>query len=113
MYGMHKRNWSRKTLVGDWRGKEMEIVVMGKVSGEDNGVVASVENPATTQEPIKRIGKRVVHRNNIIEFNFLGWLFYKVRIIRGISSGAFFAKSGPLFRTRSEDPNSKLGFKTI
>ena len=61
LHGMHKRNWSRETLVSDWRGKEVEMVVLGKVSGEDNGVVASVENPATTQEPVKRVGKRVIH----------------------------------------------------
>ena len=73
LYGMHKRNWSRETLVGDWKGKEVEMVVMGKVSGEDNGVVASVENPATMQEPVKRTGKRVVHRSNIVEFSYLSW----------------------------------------
>ena len=34
--------------MSDWRGKEVEMVVMGKVSGEDNGVVVFAENPATT-----------------------------------------------------------------
>ena len=40
-----------------WRGKRVEVVVMGKVSDEDNGVVASAENLATTQELVKRIEK--------------------------------------------------------
>lgn len=92
LYGMHKRNWSRETLVGDWKGKEVEMVVMGKVSGEDNGVVASVENPATMQEPVKRTGKRVVHRSNIVEFSYLSWLSCKVRIIRGTSFRALFCE---------------------
>ena len=113
VYGMHKRNWTRETLVGDWRGKEVEMVVMEKVSGEDNGVVASVEKPATMQEPVKRIGKRVVHRSNIVEFSYLGWLSCKVRIIRGTSSGGLFAKSGPPFKTSSEPPISELGLKNI
>ena len=39
----------------------MEIVVMKKVSNEDNSVVASMENPATTQEPVKRMKKKVIH----------------------------------------------------
>ena len=91
VYGMHKRNWSREILVNGWRGKGVEMVVMGKVSGEDNGVVASVENPATTQEPVKRIGKRVVHRSNIIEFKFLGWLSCKVRILYKTGFEAFLA----------------------
>ena len=103
LHGMHKRNWSRETLVSDWRGKEVEMVVLGKVSGEDNGVVASVENPATTQEPVKRVGKRVIHRSKIIEFNYLGWLSCKVKIIDKISFKAFFVKSGPPFTTSSQD----------
>ena len=113
LYRMHKRNWTRETLVGYWRGKEVEMVVMGKVSGEDNGAVASVENPATTQEPVKRIGKTVVHRNNIVEFSYLGWLSCKVKTICGTNSEAFFAKSRPPFRTSSEDASSEVGFETI
>ena len=89
LHGMHKRNWSRETLVSDWRGKEVEMVVMGKVSGKDNGVVASVENPATTQEAVKRIEKRVVHQSNIVEFSYLGWLSCKVKTIDKTSSEAF------------------------
>ena len=110
---MHKRNWSREALVSDWRGKEVEMVVMGKVSGEDNDVVVSAENPATTQKPVKRIEKRVVHRSNIIEFNYLGWLLCKVKTINKISSEAFLVKSGPPFKTSSEDPSSELGFEII
>ena len=75
------------------------MVVMGKVSGEDNGVVATVDNPATTQEPVKRIGKRVVHRSNIVDFSFLGWLLYKVGILHSIGIEAFLAKSKPPFKT--------------
>ena len=74
MYEMHKRNWVGGTLVDDWRGKGVEMVVMGKVSGEDNGVVATVEKPATMQEPVKRIEKTVVHQSNIVEFSYMGWL---------------------------------------
>ena len=110
LYKMHERNWSKGTLVNDWRRKGLEVVVMGKVSGEDNSVVASVESPATMQEPVRRIGKRVFYRNNMVEFNFLSWLSCKVKTIDKTSSEAFFAKSGPPFRTSSEDPNSKLGF---
>ena len=50
----------------------MEIVVMEKINGEDNGVVVSAENPAITQEPVKRIKKKVIHRSNIIKCNYLG-----------------------------------------
>ena len=91
----------------------MEMVVMGKVSGEDNGVVVSTENPATTQEPVKRIKKGVIYRNNIIEFSYLGWLLCKVKTIDKTSSEAFLVKSGPPFRTSSEDLTSELGFKII
>ena len=62
------------------KGKKAEVVVVREVSGEDNGAVAFVENPAITQEPVKRIGKRVVHQSYIVEFNYLGWLSCKVRI---------------------------------
>ena len=34
------------------------MVVIKKVSGEDNGIMAFAENPAITQEPMKRIKKR-------------------------------------------------------
>ena len=34
------------------------MVVIEKVSGKDNGVVASTENPAITQKPVKRIKKK-------------------------------------------------------
>ena len=36
----------------------MEMVIMEKVNGEDNGVMASAENPAITQKPVKRIKKK-------------------------------------------------------
>ena len=113
LHGMHKRNWSRETLVSDWRGKEVEMVVIGRVSGEDNGVVAFAENPATTQEAVKRIEKRVVDRSNIVEFSYLGWLSCKVKTIDKTSFEAFLVKSGRPFRTSPEDSNSELGFETI
>ena len=72
LYGMHKRNWSREALVDDWEGKKVKLVVVREVSGEDNGAVAIAEKPATTQEPVKRIGKRVIHRSNIVKFRFIG-----------------------------------------
>ena len=46
MYGIYKRNWSREILMDGWRGKEVEMVIMGKVSDKDNGAVVFVENPA-------------------------------------------------------------------
>ena len=52
--------------MSDWRGKEVEMVVMGKVNGEDNGIVVSAENPAIMQEPVKRIKKKVIYRSNIV-----------------------------------------------
>ena len=36
----------------------MEMVVMEKVSGEDNGIIVSTENPAIIQKPTKRIKKK-------------------------------------------------------
>ena len=89
------------------------MVVIREGSGEDNGVVVSVENPATMQEPVKRIKKRIVHRNKRIEFSYLGWLLYKIKIIDKINFKAFLAKSKPPFRTSSKDPNLELGFKII
>ena len=89
------------------------MVVMREGSGEDNGAVAFVENPATTQELVKRVERRVVHRSRIVEFSYLGWLLCKVKIIDKIRFEAFLVKSGPPFRIGSEDLNSELGFKTI
>ena len=85
----------------------------GEDNGEDNGVVASVENPAITQEPVKRIKKRIVHRNKRVEFSYLGWLSYKMKIIDKISSEAFLVKLEPPFRTSSKDLSLELGFETI
>ena len=48
------------------------MVIMEKVSGEDNGIVVSADNPAITQEPVKRIKKKVIYRSNRIKFNYLG-----------------------------------------
>ena len=61
VHKMHKRSWIGEALVDNRKGKEAEVVVVREVSGKDNGAMASMENPATTQEPVKRIGKRVVH----------------------------------------------------
>ena len=89
------------------------MVVIREGSGKDNGVVASVENPAITQEPVKRVEKRVVYRSKIIEFNYSGWLLCKVKIINKINSEAFLVKSGSPFKTSSEHSSSELGFKII
>ena len=89
------------------------MVVMEKVSGEDNGIVASVENPAMTQEPVKRIKKKVIHRSNIIKFNYLGWLLCKVKTINKINSEVFLVKLGPFFKTSSKNPSSEFNFKII
>ena len=69
------------------------MVVVREVSGEDNGAVATAERPATMQELVKRIGKRIVHKNILVEFNFLGWLSCKVRILYRIGFEAFLARS--------------------
>ena len=74
VHEMHKRSWIGETLVDKWKGKRVKMGVMGEVSGEDSGVVATVEKPATMQEAVKMIGKRVVHRNNIVKSGYLGWL---------------------------------------
>ena len=113
LYGMHKRNWSRETLVGQWVEKKVEVVVMREGSGEDSGAVACVERPATRHEPVKRVEKRVVYRSRIVEFSYLGWLSCKVKIIDTTRSEAFLVKSGPPFRTSSEKASSELGFKII
>ena len=89
------------------------MVVMEKVSGEDNGAVASAENPATTQELVKRIEKKVVHWSNIVEFSYLGSRLCKVKIFEKTRFEAFLAKSEPPFRTRCKDPSLELGFETI
>ena len=91
----------------------MEMVVMGRVSGEDNGVVAFAENPATTQEAAKRIGKRVVHGRNIVEISFLGSLWCKVRILYRTGFEAFFAGSRPPSKTGRDSPISDLILKSI
>ena len=112
VYEMHKRNWSEETLVDNWRGKGAEVVVVREVSDEDNGVVATVGKPATMQEPVK-IGKRVIYRNNIVEFSYLGWLSCKVRTTCRTRSEGLFAKSEPPFKTRSETFISDLIFQGI
>ena len=113
LYGMHRMNWSKEALVDDWKGKKVKMVVVIEVSGEDNGVVATVERPATMRELVKRIGKRIVHRSNIVEFNFLGWLSCKVRILYSTGFEAFLAKSGPPFRTSCNTTISDPILKTI
>ena len=86
---------------------------MEKVSGEDNSVVVSAENPAITQKPVKRIKKKVIHRSNIIKFNYLGWLLCKVKTINKINSEVFLVKLGPLFKTNFKNPSSEFNFKII
>ena len=34
---------------------------MEKVSGKDNGIIASAENPAITQKPVKKIKKKIIY----------------------------------------------------
>ena len=89
------------------------MVVIEKVSGEDNGVMVFAENPAITQEPVKRIKKKVIYRSNIIKYNYLGWLLCKVKTINKINSEVFLVKLGPLFKTSSKNPSLKFNFKII
>ena len=39
----------------------MEMVIIRKVSGEDNSVIVFTENLVITQEPIRKIEKRVIY----------------------------------------------------
>ena len=89
------------------------MVVVIEVSGEDNGAVAFAENPATTQELVKRIEKKVVHRSNIVKFGYLGWLLCKVKIFDKTRFEAFLAKSRPPFRTSCNTTISDPILKTI
>ena len=47
------------------------MIIVREVSGEDNGAITTAKRPATMQKLIKRIGKRIVYWNNIIEFKFI------------------------------------------
>ena len=88
-------------------------MVIEKVSGEDNGVMVSAENPAITQKPVKRIKKKVIHWSNIIKYNYLGWLLCKVKTINKINSEVFLVKLGPLFKTSFKNPSLEFNFKII
>ena len=46
-------------------------MVIKEGSGEDNGIMIFVENPAIIQEFVKRVKKRVMHQSKIIECNYL------------------------------------------
>ena len=100
-------------MVDDWKGKKVKMVAVREVSGEDNGAVATAERPATMRELVKRTGKRIVHRSNIVEFNFLGWLSCKVKILHSTGFKAILAKSGPPFRTSCNTTISDPILKTI
>ena len=63
-------NWSKETLVGQWVKKKVEMVVIREGSGEDNGIMVFVENPAIIQELVKRVKKKVIYRSKVIECNF-------------------------------------------
>ena len=67
----------------------MEMVVIRKGNGEDNGVMVFMENPAILQEFVKRVNKRVIHWIKIIEYNYLNELLCKIRIIHKIRFKAF------------------------
>ena len=110
---MHNRSWIGEASVDNRKGKRVEVVVIREVSGEDNGVVVIVENPATMQELVKMIEKKIVHRRNIAEFSFLGWLSCKMRILYRTGFEAFLAKSRPPSGTSCDTPISGLILKTI
>ena len=46
-------------------------MVIKEGNGKDNGIVIFMENPAIIQELVKKVKKKVIHRNKIIECNFL------------------------------------------
>ena len=91
----------------------MEVVVIEKVSGEDNVAVASAENSATTQKLVKRIEKKVVHRSNIVKLGYLGCLLCKVKIFDKTRFEAFLAKSGAHVRTSCNPIISNLILKPM
>ena len=66
------------------------MVVIREGSGEDNGVVVFVENPAIMQELVKRVKKKVIYRTKIIECNFFRYLLCKIKIINKIRFKAFW-----------------------
>ena len=46
------------------------MVVMREGSGEDNGIVIFVKNPAIMQEFMKRVKKKVIYWSEKIEYSF-------------------------------------------
>ena len=46
------------------------MVVIKEGSGEDNGIVVFMENPAIMQELVKKVKKKVIYRSKIIQYNF-------------------------------------------
>ena len=46
--------------MGQWVNKKIEIVVIKKGNGKDNGIMVFMENPAIIQELIKRVKKKVI-----------------------------------------------------
>ena len=64
-------------------------MVIRKGNGKDNGIMVFMENPAIIQKLIKRVKKKVIYRNRIIEYNSFRYLLYKVKIINKIRFKAF------------------------
>ena len=52
------------------------MVVLKEGSGEDNGIIVFMENPAIMQELLKRVKKKVIYWNKIIEYIILFVNYY-------------------------------------
>ena len=76
--------------MSQWVKKKVEMVVIKEGSGEDNGIMVFVKNPAIMQKLVKRVKKKVIYRNKIIEYNFFRYLLYKIKIINKIRFKAFW-----------------------
>ena len=66
------------------------MVIIKKGNGKDNGIMVFMENPAIIQEFVKRVKKKVIYQNKIIEYNSFRYLLYKVKIINKIKFKAFW-----------------------
>ena len=62
MYKMQKINCSGGTLICNWKGKGVKMVVATGEGKGENGTVATAGKPATMQKHIKRMKKDLIHQ---------------------------------------------------
>ena len=70
-------------------------MIIKKGNGEDNGIIVFIENPAIIQEFIKKVKKKVIYRNKIIEYNSFYYLLCKIKIINKIRFETFWWNQDP------------------